>query len=275
MTEPHESAIAEAAEFLRSRGFDGGFACAMVLGTGLGPLAEDLADPVSLAYADIPHYPRSGVSGHAGRLVAGQLAGRRVLVFQGRAHAYERGDAAAMRVPVGVAAALGAPILVLTNAAGSTRRETGPGSLVLLTDHINLAGLNPLIGLRSDRRFVSLTDAYDEALRRRFSRAARRAGVTVEEGIYAWFSGPSFETPAEIRMARLLGADLVGMSTVPEAILARYFGLKVLAVSTVTNHAAGMGGASPSHAETQAVAAGAAARLGAAIRAFLAEPDHE
>ena len=261
--------IAEAAAFLRERGFGGPFALAVVAGTGLGPLAEALASPRSLAYAEIPHCPVSGVTGHAGRLVAGTLAGRPVLLFQGRAHPYEHGEADAMRVPVGLVAALGAPPLLLTNAAGSLLPEAGPGSLALVTDHLNLSGMNPLIGEPSDARFVPMVNAYDPALRAGLHRAAEAAGLRLHEGVYAWFSGPSFETPAEIRMAGRLGADLVGMSTVPEVILARFFALRVAALSLVTNYAAGFTGGAPSHAETKRVAATAAADVVRLLTAWL------
>jgi purine-nucleoside phosphorylase len=265
--------IAEAAAHLRAHGFDQRFDCAVVLGTGLGNLADDLEEPVSLPYAEIPHFPRPAVSGHPGRLIAGRIEKKRLLLFQGRAHYYETGDAAAMRVPIGVVAALGGPPLVLTNAAGSLKLDLRPSSLVAITDHINLSGTNPLLGDRSDARFVSLTGAYDERLRKKLKLAAAASGITLNEGVYMWFSGPSFETPAEIRMAKMLGADLVGMSTVPEVILARYFGLKVAALSIVTNKAAGIGGASPSHAETRDMAAGAAAGLRRLIRAFVSRID--
>ena len=261
--------VQETAAFLRANGFDGRFDCAVVLGTGLGPLVEDLTQTVRLPYAQVPHFPRSGVSGHAGALIAGTLEGRRVLALQGRAHYYETGDAAAMRLPVATIAALGAPPLVLTNAAGSTRPEIGPSSLVCITDHINLAGVNPLIGDRTDKRFVTMTGAYDERLRRKLGLAARAAGLALNEGVYMWFPGPSFETPAEVRMARMLGADLVGMSTVPEVILARYCGLRVAGVSVVTNLAAGIEGAAPTHEETKGVAADASADLRRLLRAFL------
>ena len=264
----------EAATFLRARGFDEPFACAMVLGSGLGSVANSLADAVTVPYAEIPHFPQSRVSGHAGRLVAGRMHGRRVLLLQGRAHYYEAGDAAAMRVPIACVAALGAPPLLLTNAAGSTNSDMWPGSLVLITDHINLSGTNPLLRDHSEGRFVSMTDAYDSVLREALKRSALAAHLSVQEGVYMWFSGPSFETPAEIRMAALLGADLVGMSTVPEVILARYYGLKVAAVSVVTNWGAGIGGASPSHDETKNMAAAAAADLDRLIRAFVATLDH-
>ena len=258
-----------AAAFVRSRGFDGRFDCAIVLGTGLGTLADDLQDVVALGYDAIPGFPCARVSGHAGRLLAGRLGGARVLVLQGRAHYYETGDAGAMRNPVALVRALGAPPLVLTNAAGSTNPEIGPGRLALVADHINLAGANPLIGISGDARFVPMTDAYDPVLRQRLRAAAAREGIPLAEGVYAWFSGPSFETPAEIRMARALGADLVGMSTVPEVVLARYHGLRVAAVSVVTNLAAGIAGAAPSHAETKRVALEAAADLRRLVRAFL------
>ncbi|MBY0299016.1 MAG: purine-nucleoside phosphorylase [Methylobacterium sp.] len=261
--------LAEAAAFLRARGFGGPFALAVVAGTGLGPLAEALAAPRHLAYAEIPHCPVSGVTGHAGRLVAGRLAGREVLLFQGRAHPYERGEAGAMRIPVGLVAALGAPPLLLTNAAGSLLAEAGPGSLALITDHLNLAGMNPLIGEPADGRFVPMVDAYDPALRAGLRRAAAAAGLRLHEGVYAWFSGPSFETPAEIRMAGRLGADLVGMSTVPEVILARFFSLRVAALSLVTNYAAGFTGGAPSHAETKRVAAAAAGDVLRLLAAWL------
>ena len=202
---------AEAAAFNESRGFDGSFSAALVLGSGLGAVTEALADAVSLPYAEIPHMPRGGVSGHAGALLCGRLGGKRILVFQGRAHPYETGDARAMGVPIALLEALAVPVLVLTNAAGSLRPEIGPGRLVAIADHINLSGLNPLIGESSEARFVSMTDAYDPALREKLAAAAREEGIPLAEGVYAWFSGPSFETPAEIRMARILGADLAGM----------------------------------------------------------------
>ncbi|KLK94394.1 purine nucleoside phosphorylase [Microvirga vignae] len=261
----------EAAEFVRARGFDGHFDAAFVLGTGLGTLVEEVNDAVSLAYADIPHFPRSGVSGHAGKLVAGQLEGKRVLLFQGRAHYYETGDAGAMRLPVAFMKELGIPVLVATNAAGSVRASIRPGSLVAIYDHLNLSGANPLLRDHTEGRFVSLTDAYDPALRKILQRAAKKTGIDLPEGVYAWLSGPSFETPAEIKMVQVLGGDLVGMSTVPEVILARYYGLRVAAISVVTNLAAGIEGASPSHQETKDMAAEASEKFKRLIRSFVAE----
>ena len=266
--------VQEAAEFARAHGFDGRFDVAFVLGTGLGTLVDELSNAVNLAYADIPHFPKSGVSGHAGRLVAGTLEGRRVLLFQGRAHYYETGDAGAMRVPVAFVRELGVPALVLTNAAGSVQARIRPGSLVAINDHLNLSGANPLLRDHTEGRFVSLTGAYDESLRKTFQSAAGKVGIDLPEGVYAWLSGPSFETPAEIKMVQILGGDLVGMSTVPEAILARYYGLRVAAISVVTNLAAGIEGASPSHQETKDTAAEASEKFKTLIRSFVAELPH-
>jgi purine-nucleoside phosphorylase len=267
--------VAPALASLRSRGIGEPIAIAAVLGTGLSGLADAVEDAVAVPFATIPGFPRSGVSGHAGRLVVGRLEGRRVALMQGRAHYYETGDSGAMRVPIATMAALGARSLLLTNAAGAVNPMFRPGEAVLVTDHINLSGTNPLIGDEGDGRFVSMTDAYDPVLRDAILRAADRAGIPLGQGVYLWFSGPSFETPAEIRMARVLGADLVGMSTVPEAILARRMGLRLAAVSVVTNLAAGIEGAAPSHAETKAVAAQGAAALEALVRAYLRESVHD
>ena len=265
--------IEEAVAALREGGIGERIDCAMVLGTGLGRLADDLEDAVSLPYDAIPHFPAVGVSGHDGRLHAGRLGRKRVLLFQGRAHYYEGAEAAAMRVPIGVVAALGAPPLLLTNAAGSVKLDVRPSSHVIISDHINFSGLNPLVGERDERRFVSMVGAYDERLRRKMKMAAADAGVTVNEGVYMWFSGPSFETPAEVRMARTLGADLVGMSTVPEVILARFYGLRVVALSLVTNIAAGVGVGAHTHHDTKTIAAGAAPSLRKLVHAFLAKLD--
>lgn len=271
MTAPSpDVAVAAARDHLMRQGFAGPYACAIVTGTGLGALVGGLGEARALPYAEIPGFPAPGVSGHGGSLHSGLLAGRPVLVFEGRAHAYERGHAAAMRVPVGLARALGAGALLLTNAAGSLMPQAGPGSLVALTDHINLSGLNPLVGEASDARFVGMVGAYDAALRGHLHAAAEACAVPLFEGVYAWFSGPSFETPAEVRMAGRMGADLVGMSTVPEVILARFYRLPVAAVSVVTNLAAGIEGGDPDHAETKAAARAAAADLARLVEAFVA-----
>lgn len=242
----------------------------IVLGSGLGALAAEVEDAAPISYLDLPGFPRSGVSGHAGELVIGRLAGHEVAVLSGRAHYYERGNPREMAVPIATLAALGVERLILTNAAGSLRAEVGPGTPMLITDHIAWSGMNPLIGVEDDSRFVSMVDAYDPELADLARSAARGAGIELAEGVYMWFSGPSFETPAEIRTARLLGADAVGMSTVPEVILARHAGLKVAALSMITNLGAGMTGAALSHDETKREAAKGAAGFRALIGAFVA-----
>jgi purine-nucleoside phosphorylase len=226
----------------------------IVLGSGLGSLVEAVADPVRISYADVPGFPVSAVSGHAGELVAGKIGGVPVIVLSGRVHFYERGDANAMRTPIETLKALGVETLILTNSAGSLREDLPPGSVMQITDHINFSGTSPLIGVDSDERFVGLTSAYDPGLVERMRAAAIKLDIPLGSGVYMWFSGPNFETPAEIRMARILGADAVGMSTVPEVILARFFGLKVAAASVITNFGAGMTGGELSHHETKDMA---------------------
>ena len=242
---------------------------ALILGSGLGGLVDDVEDALRIPYCDIPGFPQSGVSGHSGELVWGLLNGVPVFILSGRIHFYEKGDAAAMRPALEVLKGLGAEILVLTNAAGSTRAELKPGSVMLIDDHINYSGLNPLIGEPSEARFTGMTEAYDERLRNHMRAAAEEEDMPLPGGVYMWFSGPSFETPAEVRMARLLGADAVGMSTVPETILARFLGLKVVAASVVTNYGAGMTGAELSHAETKDVAPRGGAILARILKAAL------
>lgn len=244
---------------------------AVVLGSSLGALADAVTAPRVLAYGDLPGFPQPSVSGHAGELIAGELSGRSVVILKGRAHAYEHGDPAAMRPVVEALSACGITRLLLTNAAGSLRREAGPGRIMLITDHLNLSGMNPLIGETGDERFVSLTGAYDARLADGLRRAATLEEITLSEGVYAWFSGPSFETPAEIRMAARLGADAVGMSTVPETILARRFGMRVAALSVITNLGAGIEGASPSHDETKREGARAAADMVRLIKRFASD----
>ena len=243
---------------------------AIVLGSGLGALADEVEGAARLSYLDLPGFPRSGVSGHTGELVIGRLAGHEVAVLSGRAHYYEHGNAREMAVPIATLAALGVERLILTNAAGGLRPEVEPGTAMLITDHIAWSGTNPLIGVTGDDRFVSLVDAYDPALADLVRQAARASGIALAEGVYMWFSGPSFETPAEIRMARMLGADAVGMSTVPEVVLARHAGLAVAAISLITNFGAGMTGARLDHEETKREANRAAGRFGRLVTAFVA-----
>ncbi|MHA6645163.1 purine-nucleoside phosphorylase [Mesorhizobium sp. A623] len=244
---------------------------ALVLGSGLGGLVDQVEDAVRIPYAELPGFPTSGVSGHAGEVVAGRFGGQPVLMLAGRAHYYEHGNAAAMRPVLEVLAGIGVSKLILTNAAGSLDPQMLPGSVMLVTDHINFSGTNPLIGEASDRRFVGLTEAYDAAMREAIEQAARATGTILHKGVYMWFSGPSFETPAEIRMARAFGADAVGMSTVPEVIIARFLGLRVAACSVITNLAAGMTGAELSHQETKDMAPVGGTRLATILRHVFAE----
>lgn len=239
---------------------------AMVLGSGLGNLADQIEEPIRVPHSELPGFPKSGVTGHVGEVVAGSFAGQPVLMLSGRAHYYEHGDAAVMRPVIETLAGLGVNKLILTNAAGSLDPDMPPGSIMLIADHINFSGSNPLFGEPSDRRFVGLTEAYDADMRSAFETAAKATHTPLHKGVYMWFSGPSFETPAEIRMARVFGANAVGMSTVPEVILARFFGLRVAACSVITNFAAGMTGAELSHQETKDMAPVGGARLATVLK---------
>ena len=246
----------------------------LMLGSGLGELAERLGERVEIPYAELPGFHSGGLAGHKGTLNLGVLAGAPVAIFAGRWHVYEGIGADAITTPVRTLRALGADALLLTNAAGSLRPEAGPGNLVCLTDHINMLGFNPLVGPNDDAvgpRFLSLRDAYDPDLRARLHAAADALGTPLHDGVYLAVAGPSFETPAEIRAFRTMGADLVGMSTVPEVIAARHCGLRVAAISAVTNLAEGMGGEELSHEQTLRVAKAGAERLGPLIERFVGE----
>lgn len=263
-----EAEIADAAAKIRALAGEAPVRMAMILGSGLGPVAATV-DGVAIPYAEIAGFPRSTVSGHAASLVIGTLEGQRIAVLSGREHYYEHGRADAMRRPLEILRALGVEELVLTNAAGSLTPATPPGGLMLLSDHINFSGLNPLIGEPTDARFVPMTEAHCPEIRAGLRRAAEAEEVHLAEGVYAWYSGPSFETPAEIRAIRILGADAVGMSTVPEVILARFLGLRVAAVSVITNMAAGMSDEKISHEHTKAMAPLGAGRLERVLRRWL------
>lgn len=262
------SKSADLARLIQSRAGAEAPRLGLILGSGLGHLAEAVAG-VAIPYADLPGFPHAGVSGHNPKLVIGTLEGVRVAVFGGRAHYYERGNPAEMRLPLEALKALGCDRLILTNAAGSLRADIPPGGLMLLNDHIAFAGANPLIGEPSDARFVPLTEAHDADMRAGLAAAARAESIDLPEGVYCWFSGPSFETPAEIRAARILGADAVGMSTVPEVILARFLGLRVAAVSVVTNMGAGLSAEAISHEHTKAMAPLGAFKLERILRRYL------
>ncbi len=224
---------------------------AIILGSSLGAIADAVQDPVTTPYSELPGFPVPKISGHAGKLVVGRLGGMDVAVLGGRAHPYESGNAAVMRPVLDQLKAAGIETLILTNAAGSLKISMPPGSLMLITDHINYAGMNPLIGQHGDENFVPMTNAYDPALCKAMLAAAKKEKIALKQGVYCWYSGPSFETPAEIRMFQIIGGTAVGMSTVPECIIGRRLGMKVLGLSVITNLAAGLKGASPSHEETK------------------------
>jgi purine-nucleoside phosphorylase len=250
------SSVQRAAAWLRDRKIETP-STAIVLGSGLGDFAEVLKDPVVVPYADIPGWPASTVIGHAGRFVVGTHAGGRVAALSGRAHFYEGHDLRTVTFSTRVLGALGIRTLILTNAAGGINLAFKPGTLMAIDDHINLLGSNPLVGPNEDRfgtRFPDMTEVYSRRLRGIADEAARSQGLALAHGVYAAVHGPSYETPAEIRYLRLIGADAVGMSTVPEAIVARHMGLDVLGISCITNPAAGVLPAPLVHEEVMEVA---------------------
>jgi len=242
---------------------------AVVLGSGLGIFAEEVKPVVTIPYGELPGFPPTSVGSHAGRLVLGTVGPTPVAVLQGRAHYYERGRADEMRPVIRAMAELGCETLLQTNAAGSLRLDMPPGALMAITDHINFTGQNPLFGETGNNRFVDMVDAYDPALAQRLLAAAKAANIRCHKGVYIWFCGPSFETPAEIRAAVALGADAVGMSTAPETILARHVGLKVAAISVMTNYAAGLVPGAIGHDQTLTAANAAAGQVGRLLRGFL------
>lgn len=263
--------VQRASEFIRSR-------CslvpetALILGSGLGALAEEMEDAVAIPYAEIPGFPVSDVAGHADRLVIGRLAGRAAAVMQGRFHYYEGFTMRELCFPVYVLRALGAKDLIVTNACGGINASFTPGDLMLITDHINLLGQNSLIGDNDERfgpRFPDMSRVYDPELADAARAAAEREGFSLREGVYALFSGPCYETAAEIRAYRALGADAVGMSTVPEATAACYLGMRVLGIACITNMATGLRTGKHSHAEVLEIASRAAERLCRVIRGVL------
>lgn len=234
--------VGEAAGFLK-QSVGAAADVAVVLGSGLGAFAESLSAPTVVPYERIPHWPASRVIGHAGKLVAGTARGRRVLALSGRAHFYEGHDLGTVTFATRVLGQLGVKVLILTNAAGGINLKFGQGALMVIDDHINLLGTNPLIGPNDDRfgrRFPDMSEVYSRRLRGLADTAARAIGQPIEHGVYVVVTGPSYETPAEIRAFRTLGADAVGMSTVPEAIVARHMGIEVLGISCISNMASGI-----------------------------------
>ena len=265
--------VDEATEAVRARLGGRAPAVAIVLGSGLGQFAERLTDAVRIPYTEIPHFPAPTVIGHSGELVAGALAGRAVLVQSGRFHMYEGHPAALTALPVRVFARLGIGTVVLTNAAGGIRRGFGSGTVMLIADQINLSFRNALFGpaLPGEIRFPDMSDPYDPALRTLAREVARRRKIPLAEGVYVGLLGPSYETPAEVRMLERLGADAVGMSTVLEVIAARAAGLRCLGFSAITNPAAGVTLSKLDHLEVMEVAYRIAGELAALIEGVVAE----
>ncbi len=245
---------------------------AIILGSGLGQLADRIQRAANIPYADIPGFPPSTVVGHAGRLVAGTIDGCDVIALSGRFHLYEGHSAAVAGLPVRVAHALGAHTLFVSNAAGGIRATLRPGDLMLIDDHMNLMWRNPLIGpvVDGDQRFPDMSAPYDRDLLMALREVALNSGIPVQEGVYAGLLGPSYETPAEVRMLRWMGADAVGMSTIPEVLTARAIGMRVAGVSCITNHAAGLTTERLSHHEVLEVANRVREKFEALVRGFAA-----
>lgn len=249
--------VREAADHIRRQIGDRQPRIAITLGSGLGDLAEDLTDVIYIPYGDIPHFPVSTVAGHKGRFVLGRLGDQEVLCMQGRFHYYEGYDLKQVTLPVRVMKLLGIESLIVTNAAGGVNASFRPGNLMLIKDHLNLTGENPLIGENLEEfglRFFDMTVAYDKEYRKLAHRIAEEMKLPLKKGVYAWLTGPNFETPAEIKYLRTIGADAVGMSTVPEVIVARHCGIRVCGISCITNMAAGMGDGLLSHEEVNETA---------------------
>ena len=230
----------------------------LVLGSGLGDFADTLEDAVRIPYGEIPHFPVSTAPGHAGALVIGKKCGQIVAAMQGRIHYYEGHSMQTITFPIRVMAKIGIKNLLVTNAAGGSNAGYNPGTLMLISDHINYSGANPLIGENLDEfgpRFPDVSDLYTKELRIAVKERAAAAGIHLEEGVYMMFTGPNYETPAEVRMAQILGADAVGMSTAPEALVAGHCGMRIVGVSCITNHAAGVTDQKLDHSEVVEIAA--------------------
>ena len=269
---PEATPIHETIHFLRER-FTRAPHAILVLGSGLGGLADEIEDAVAIPFDQIPGFPRrtQELAGHAGRLVAGRLEGVEVAAMQGRFHLYEGWSPAEVAVPLRALAALGPTAMILTNAAGGLRPGMQPGDLMLIADHLNLMWQNPLIGrvIAGEQRFPDMSDPYDRGFRAHAEAVAVELGLAVTQGVYAALPGPSYETPAEIRMLSRLGADAVGMSTVPEVLVARAIGIRCLGISCITNLASGLGGTLLSHDEVMEVGARVRHRLAALVRGVL------
>lgn len=242
MTDIYTQAIEKATRFLKEKGIEKP-EIGLILGSGLGELANEAENAIAVPYEDIPEFPVSTVEGHAGQLVYGDLGGKKVLAMQGRFHYYEGYSMKEVTFPVRVMKALGVESLVVTNAAGGVNENFTPGDLMIITDHINMIGLNPLHGPNDNDlgpRFTDMSNAYDKEYQRMIEDVAKKQDISIQKGVYMGLSGPTYETPAEVRMVRTLGGDAVGMSTVPEVIIANHAGLRVAGISCITNYAAGM-----------------------------------
>ena len=242
---------------------------AIILGSGLSRFSDEIDQRQTIQYSDLVGFPEPVVGGHRGELVFGSVDTTPLVILRGRSHFYEHADVHNMCVPVGVLKEIGCELLLLTNAAGSMDLDSPPGSLMLLVDTINMTGVSPLFGVIGDQRFVNMTNALDSEINLLIESEAVKAKIPLRRGVYAWMTGPQFETPAEIKMLMTLGANCVGMSTVPEIILARYFGLKVVALSIVTNQAAGLSDETLSHTHTFEQAALAGPRMTKLLKNFL------
>ena len=265
-------AAVKAAKAIRKRAASQQPAVAVILGSGLGGLSKSIGDAVRIPFGDIPGFPEATVAGHEGAVIVGSLGGREIVALSGRFHLYEGHPAALAAFPVRVFHALGARDLFVSNAAGGISPKLAVGDLMMISDHLNLMGTNPLVGeaQEGEIRFPDMTDAYNPGLRWLLRTTAERLGITLREGVYAGLLGPSYETPSEVKMLKLLGADAVGMSTVPEVIVARALGMRVVGVSCITNAAAGVTGAALSHAEVLETTNRVSAAFESLVTEFLA-----
>lgn len=268
----HKKNVADSAAAIKQAIGERAPKIAVILGSGLGGLGDKLEDAVRIAYKDLPGFPLPTVAGHTGELIAGTLGGTEIIALKGRKHFYETDDPAPLKTMIRAVKAAGVDTLFVSNAAGSLRGEIGVSELMAITDHINWMGMNPLIGPNEDDfgpRFPPMTDAWDPELRTKLKDAAKTINIPLHEGVYIAFRGPTFETPAEIRMAQKLGADAVGMSSVPDCIIARHCGMKVVGCSCITNMGAGLSNESLSHAHTLENASRGAENFEKLVTAFV------
>ena len=263
--------VKETKEFLESKlaGFKPD--AAVIVGTGLGGIAKDVAKPIVISFTDIPHFPKPTVAGHAGQMIFGELAGRKLMVLSGRFHYYEGRTLAEIVYPVNVVDALGVKVLIVTNAAGGINPQFNPGDLMIIEDHVNLMGVNPLLGMNDNGgvKFVDMSQAYSGRLREKLDAAAEKLQMMVRHGVYLATTGPNYETPAEIKAFAWLGADAVGMSTVPEVIIARYHNIEVAGISCISNLAAGITSKKLSHEEVLEISKASQDKLGKLLTEFV------